>query len=474
MSIAAVPGYLGKNFETASPGMRFGMYLPIWTSREDQEKAVRKRASKRSPEGREVQQYLDERGMEATIAWLQQRDRNPLEGLWSKNKFAADQAWKTICALTPADIQRMRALAERQQALKNTLPPEAVLSHPAESTAPFTTGLGNEHPLENGFSFLWPYGLPYLPGSGVKGVVRQAARELAEGLWGETRDWSNEKAFQIKVGKELIELSVIDLLFGLESKDGAKEHFRGVLTFWDVIPLIKGNQLMVEIMTPHQKHYYQDGEPPHDSGQPTPISFLTVPPGSKFAFHVVCDRAFLRRLAPGLAEDDRWRTLLAAAFEHAFDWLGFGAKTAVGYGALRIDPEIERRRREEVERRRVEEEQRRKEEEAAREAEARRRAFEALPPSEQARARLEKALGAFPAEGPLDKDRYSELLAHIKPHLDAAQTWQESERHALADYLEGIFNRLGWCPSGLKKDKRKKQEKKRRELLENLKKGTLP
>ena len=30
MAIAAVPAYLGKDFSQASPGLRFGMYLPLW------------------------------------------------------------------------------------------------------------------------------------------------------------------------------------------------------------------------------------------------------------------------------------------------------------------------------------------------------------------------------------------------------------------------------------------------------------
>jgi CRISPR-associated protein Cmr6 len=81
-----------------------------------------------------------------------------------------------------------------------------------------------------------------------------------------------------------------------------------------------------------------------------------VPPGSGFAFHVVCDLPHLQRLAPELAEGERWKTLLQAAFSHAFAWLGFGAKTSVGYGAMHEDREAsaraeaaaEERRRERV------------------------------------------------------------------------------------------------------------------------------
>jgi len=90
-------------------------------------------------------------------------------------------------------------------------------------------------------------------------------------------------------------------------------------------------------MTPHQSHYYQKGEQPHDSGMPTPIQFLTVAPGSGFNFHLVCDLPRLQRLAPELAHDGKWKALMQEAFDHAFDWLGFGAKTAVGYGAMETD-----------------------------------------------------------------------------------------------------------------------------------------
>ncbi|GIX28419.1 MAG: hypothetical protein KatS3mg123_2300 [Burkholderiales bacterium] len=358
MPIAAVPAYLGQNFKDASPGMRFGMYLAIWTDRSDQEAQVKKRAEAKSKEGQEVAEMLRREGMDATIAALRNRERNRLPGLWEKNDHAARKAWDAIKKLSQADKALMQAFAKRQEALGEQA---EVFSLKAETTAPFTTGLGNEHPLENGFAFLWPYGLPYLPGSGVKGVARRAAQELASGLWEDDRDWKglDQPCYEIEVGsgkdKRRIELSVLDVLFGREPPQGDSDAVRGALSFWDVIPQIAGDSLMVEVMTPHQSHYYQqkrerrngDSTTPHDSGQPTPIFFLTVPPGSQFTFHVVCDTAHLARLtrnprdgAPDLLriEDGkpRWQVLLAAVFTHAFAWLGFGAKTAVGYGAMAL------------------------------------------------------------------------------------------------------------------------------------------
>lgn len=329
MPIAAVPAYLGKDFSTASPGLRFGMYLPLW--------GINRRTGELLWSTSDVDYAV--RG--------QAREERPIK---VENKTSALQQ---ACKLTTHDKAAMQALVQRQVHIATATP--HLLTLDAIATAPFTTGLGNEHPLENGFAFLNPYGLPYLPGSGIKGVLRQAARELASGKWGDAHGWSEEKTHELEHKGKRIDLSMLDALFGLESDNGSTQHVRGALSFWDAIPQIEGNSLTVDIMTPHQGHYYQwkkdkHGNPipvsPHDSGQPNPISFLTLPPGARFAFHVQCDLPHLERLARDLAADDRWKNLLTAAFEHAFEWLGFGAKTAVGYGAMQVDEKIMQQRKE--------------------------------------------------------------------------------------------------------------------------------
>lgn len=345
MPIAAVPSYLGRDFANASPAMRFTMYLPIWTSRTDQETEIKGRAGKKSREAEELQEYLQRHGMDATVAAWTGREPNRLPKLWDKNDDAGRQAWREVARIGKRDRELISALVNRQEALA-TLHQDggALMTFEAQAIAPFTTGLGNEHPLENGFAFLSPYGLPYLPGSGVKGILRQAARELISGKWGEIAGWSTERSDTLRVGGETVLLSQLDVLFGLQSGDGDSEHVRGVLSFWDVIPQIEGDSLMVEIMTPHQQHYYQNKESPHESGKPNPIAFLTVPPDSRFVFHVACDLARLNRISPDLATSNRWQDLLRPVFEHAFSWCGFGAKTAVGYGAMQLDLKAENER----------------------------------------------------------------------------------------------------------------------------------
>lgn len=313
MPIAAVPEYLGDDFKDASPGLRFGMYLAVWGVDQRTRKLL---WTTSDTVYRETQQNRRERDMK------------------EENKA---RALKSASALGEKDRHLLAALARRQ--LECLAPGEqnaGCIRFDAVSVSPFTTGLGNEHPLENGFSFLNPYGLPYLPGSGVKGVLRQAARELSNGEWEDGAGWSPENRWPIPGTEDAPLLSALDVLFGRESKDGSKLHFQGVLSFWDVIPQLAGDSLSVEVMTPHQTHYYQNGEAPHDSGAPNPINYLTVPPGSRFTFCVTCDWVRLRSVAPDLAEGDLWKQLLASAFKHAFEWCGFGAKTAVGYGAMRL------------------------------------------------------------------------------------------------------------------------------------------
>ena len=155
MPTAAAPAYLGPEFPDASPGMRFGLLLPIWTTRADQERDVNQRAGAKSREGDEARELL-RRGMDHAIDQLSNRNRRPMARLWAKY-VAGRQALRPVCALTPSDCRRMAALAQRQSAMAAPLIAQGHLfAIDAQSVAPFTTGLGNEHPLENGFAFLNP------------------------------------------------------------------------------------------------------------------------------------------------------------------------------------------------------------------------------------------------------------------------------------------------------------------------------
>ncbi len=295
MTRAAVPDYLQQiDYAKASPGMRFGVFLRIWQDRDWQK---------------------DEQALK------QQNDPN----LGLRQTATFNEVHKAM----------LQELNRRQQLVFDHAVPDyrSGMRIETKSTAPFMTGMGYEHPLENGFAFLNPYGLPYLPGSSIKGVLRRAAQELASGAWGDSFDWSEEKTYSSQTHR----FSIMDILFGLEdSEENTCSALRGVLKFWDVYPRFSGN-MQIEVMTPHHTDYYQNGKAPHDCGMPNPITFLSVPMDSHFCFHIQCDMNRLHRLAPDLAEDAKWQMLIEHAMNHASRWLGFGAKTSVGYGALRMD-----------------------------------------------------------------------------------------------------------------------------------------
>jgi CRISPR-associated protein Cmr6 len=309
---------------------------------------------------------------------------------------------RRIVRLAPEAKALLDRLRARQEELAAQAHDDRCLVIDAVSASPFASGLGNEHPVENGFAFLSPYGLPYLAGSGVKGVLRRAAEELlAAGL---TQD-------------------VIDALFGPEDPAALGEdpplpedqRRRGALTFWDVFPDPKGKELDVEIMTPHYGAYYQGDDSPHDAGQPVPIPFLALPPGSRFTFIVVFEPAWLPKELPPFD----WKAVMKQAFERAFDWLGFGAKTAVGFGALKRDAQAQLER----ERRTAD---RMKQKRLATLSEQGRQI-------EELRDRLQKHQGKKQA---VNGVLYQELSTLIKAAL--ATPWPAAEQRALADLVADL------------------------------------
>lgn len=385
-----------------------------------------------------VPQYIEEHKNHLTVAPPGHRFLLYFKG-WGLGDKKRD-ALKEVCNnIGDGTRKLLDSLRRRQDALAVG---DWVMSIETVTTSPITTGLGNPHPVENGFAFLSPYGVPYLAGSGVKGVVRRAAEELAlfddkspwtiplvwalfgfeagsaylaeapkdapdvvkeAGKWREAFEaWLDEKAEADPVlGRWLDTVSrgsnsgetqrqpsdVLRSWLGKPGEGTRKEvHWQGLLRFWDAFP-DEDSELDVDILNPHHKNYYEGEGPPHDSESPVPVFFLVIKPGARFRFIVeMKDRAGLAERVPD------WRGLVGAAFGHVFQWLGFGAKTAVGYGAMDIDREEETRQkekekareREAEEKRKLEEERKREEELAAlQEAERLARIAETAPASEE-------------------------------------------------------------------------------------------
>lgn len=173
----------------------------------------------------------------------------------------------------------------------------------------FVTGLGREHPVENGFAWHHTLGTPYMPGSSVKGLVRSWAESWADLSEKEKSD-------------------TINRIFGPE--DNAKKNVGSVI-FFDALP-VDAVKLEKDVMTPHYSEYYRsDNVPPADWLSPEPIVFLTVAPEQAFVFAV----------APRHPESRDDVETVMKWLQEALAWCGAGAKTATGYGRLIPDRKAE-------------------------------------------------------------------------------------------------------------------------------------
>lgn len=195
--------------------------------------------------------------------------------------------------------------ARRRRALKHLARrSEKVLTVvEARTLARFATGLGADHPTENGFSFDPSSGLPFIPGSAVKGLCRRAARlagrdEATCGRW-----------------------------FGPETITGSSHGAQGEVTFFDAFP-VQWPRLAVDIVNCHHPAYYRTltekdvdrRNPPTETENPVPVYFLTVDKGAVFSVPLLAPAAYAEEVTEALVSGLRW--------------LGIGAKTAVGYGLM--------------------------------------------------------------------------------------------------------------------------------------------
>lgn len=169
------------------------------------------------------------------------------------------------------------------------------------------SGLGMGHPLETGFVWHRTLGVPYLPGSSVKGLIR---------AWAERWGGSN-------MPEEVVRL------FGPRGEEAQINPAAGSLIVFDALP-IGIPKLEVDIMNPHYAPYYQAGKPPADYYPPRPIFFLAVAPGQTFEFALAPRSGNYRNEITEQAKTDleRGMRLLQEALEN----IGAGGKTAVGYG----------------------------------------------------------------------------------------------------------------------------------------------
>lgn len=164
-------------------------------------------------------------------------------------------------------------------------------------------------------------GLPFLPGSSVKGVLRSAfvqnADYIAALLQGQGSEFSPTETFIRDLEEDI---------FGPRPKGKQRPEGEGRDIFLDAYPVQtgeKGRLLGAENITPHRSK-----DPAYEGLQnPTPLNLLKVIPGVVFCFRFVLRDSELKGGTVTAAQKQK-------LFETILSDLGAGAKTSTGFGLL--------------------------------------------------------------------------------------------------------------------------------------------
>ena len=262
--------------------------------------------------------------------------------IWNKPVF--DKANETLknAPVSPADLNLL-ALDGNQYSrfsLKTVYPGLLIGSG-------YTHETNNEAEFKLGFYFDHSTGLPCIPGSSVKGMLRSAFPQFKTEKANPYSDF--KAASEIQESK----LNYIVSLFNLEGDADKKRtvHLLELAIFegidrpeclrkrdegkWDEIEYqsiykriifhhahisrAAGNKIFeIDTITPHRENPLKN---------PTPLNFLKIKPGVEFTFNF--------EMPQGFADSNISVVQIKEAFKTILKDLGIGAKTNVGYGQFK-------------------------------------------------------------------------------------------------------------------------------------------
>ena len=187
---------------------------------------------------------------------------------------------------------------------------------------------GSEEDVKTGLQFDYTSGLPVIPGSSVKGVIRSAFPTIKE-----DKEQSNEAdAEKLNYIKSLIadipEFSSL-VLEDNDILELGNQMFNHGDIFADA--LLVGYGTRMKQHGPVKQVLTEDYITPHTGGplaQPIPIKIVKVAPGVTFAF---CFKFNETKIVARVVSASMKKALCAAILQD----LGVGAKTNVGYGVLK-------------------------------------------------------------------------------------------------------------------------------------------
>ncbi|MBD2843615.1 type III-B CRISPR module RAMP protein Cmr6 [Paenibacillus sp. IB182496] len=220
------------------------------------------------------------------------------------------------------NVAKKAALRERrlEKLLQLTEATHYLWTYQFQNQTTILHGLGGGHVSENSLTIHPVYGVPYLPASSVKGVVRRWYIDAL--LEGREQNLNREEDVKAILGRTL---------FGtIESQ--------GLLQFYDIL-LYHGLAITEDILTPHFSDYYTKGMAPADTGNPIPNTFYGVQVKTAKLMLMVNKRKLNAFLGEMELNVENLKDLVSKWVGSAFHELGIGGKTASGYGRFSISTE---------------------------------------------------------------------------------------------------------------------------------------
>lgn len=169
-------------------------------------------------------------------------------------------------------------------------------------------GLGGETVLETDLTLHHLYGVPFIPGSALKGLTRAYV----------TGDVAEHKSEKIDNDD-----AIVQRILGTQRDAGS-------VIFFDAMPIDGKVEIDLDIMNAHYPKYYGEKQLPTNNQNPNPVTFLTV-----------TQTTFMFALAPRRPKDTDDMHLAKTWLQVALQKYGVGGKTSAGYGYFTISPQQE-------------------------------------------------------------------------------------------------------------------------------------
>ncbi|QXM05373.1 type III-B CRISPR module RAMP protein Cmr6 [Crassaminicella indica] len=205
-------------------------------------------------------------------------------------------------------------------------------------------GLGNHSIFETDITLHHIYGIPYIPGSAIKGTLRNY---IIQKYFKECINCDKNCNDDCKKNDK--DYKIFTEIFG-------GKNTKGKVIFMDAFP-VKSFKIKMDVMTPHHSNYYEKNVLPLDTDTPKPIKFLVLMKDSTddditFEFNLGIDKILankklskeiesnIKNINKELCNYQIVKEFVKKNFKEALNFNGIGAKKSIGYGYFEMDREF--------------------------------------------------------------------------------------------------------------------------------------